>query len=434
MINIKKRALSLLVAGNILLCHAGIVKAKADMTSQGDYITAQEAVNLRIGNDINETKIDLIKKGTTIRRILSCDNGWDLVEVNGVLGFVAREYFTDISNENIYADITFTEMHKMLETREDVVMHLGPSGNTNGILLVKGKTPVTVLSMTNNNWYLVNCNGTLGFIDGYYLEDCLNETHYLNKKVVMANKDINIREKPSLKSNVLNILYNGETIDYLGSYNSDWFIVDYYGCEAYISKSVATYKEISYLPDDFMKVIYLENDTELLSNASNNAYVIGRLDQHETAEVLLEEGSFYYVRTLEQEGYIKKSNTTIMRNLFISIDLSSQKLLLYDGNTLVLSTNIVSGRPGYETPIGKYKVQVKQKDRYLTGENYSAYVNYWIQFYGNYGLHDASWQNGKFGGSVYKSDGSHGCVRVHFVPLEKIYHLVKVGTSVIVHK
>ncbi|MBQ7463714.1 MAG: L,D-transpeptidase, partial [Lachnospiraceae bacterium] len=53
-------------------------------------------------------------------------------------------------------------------------------------------------------------------------------------------------------------------------------------------------------------------------------------------------------------------------------------------------------------------------------------------FYGGYGLHDASWR-GAFGGNIYKTNGSHGCVNMPRATAEALFATVNVGTPVVVH-
>ena len=111
-------------------------------------------------------------------------------------------------------------------------------------------------------------------------------------------------------------------------------------------------------------------------------------------------------------------------NSFIEIDLENQYLWFYRKGNLVLSTPIVSGdvATGTETPKGAFSVSYKQKNARIAGKGYSYTVNYWIPFYGNIGIHDAEWRETGFGGDVYLTEGSHGCVEVPMDIIEEIYN------------
>jgi len=54
-----------------------------------------------------------------------------------------------------------------------------------------------------------------------------------------------------------------------------------------------------------------------------------------------------------------------------------------------------------------------------------------MHFYGGCGLHDASWRS-DFGGSIYKTDGSHGCVNLPASFAAALYDKAATGIPVIV--
>ena len=430
----KKKILSLLVLGNIVLSH--VPHANAEMKVEGDKIKANTTVNIRLDNNLDGERISSIKNNQVATRILSCDNGWDLISYNGKLGFVKDEFFTDISDENIYCDIDFTEARKILKTSDKVNMRIDPFIESDLVGTIPGNTNVEVMALSSNNWYLVNYAGKLGFVFGDYLEDaycseCNNDV--ILKDVVRAKKEVNIRKAPSTNSERFNILYENEILDYLGTYNKDWYMVDYYGETAYISSKYSSLEEIEYLPYDYIKVVEIKNDTELLSMASVDANTIGYLEQYETGEVLSIENDYYLIRTQDKEGYVKKRDTKNLTGLFVVIDISEQKLLIYQDNKRILESNVVTGKDTSKTPLGDYAVQYKALNYTLTGPGYVCPVSYWIQFNGNYGIHDYN-MNGKFGGNIFHKNGSHGCVRMHIIPAGKVYNLVKRGTPVIIHK
>ena len=51
----------------------------------------------------------------------------------------------------------------------------------------------------------------------------------------------------------------------------------------------------------------------------------------------------------------------------------------------------------------------------------------------NIGIHDAKWR-GSFGGKIYRTDGSHGCVNVPEYLAKKIYENIEPGTPIICYK
>ena len=117
------------------------------------------------------------------------------------------------------------------------------------------------------------------------------------------------------------------------------------------------------------------------------------------------------------------------KNAYINISITNQSLEYYERGNLVLSSPIVTGYNN-STPIGNFKVLNKSRNVHLRGADYVSFVNYWIAFKGySYGFHDASWRN-NFGGTIYKTNGSHGCVNMPYNKVQQLYNLVEVGTPV----
>lgn len=126
--------------------------------------------------------------------------------------------------------------------------------------------------------------------------------------------------------------------------------------------------------------------------------------------------------------YVKKA-----KNPYIVVSISNQTLKYYEYGELVLSSNVVTGING-KTPIGNFKVLNKARDIILKGKDYESFVSYWIAFKGvAFGFHDASWRS-QFGGTIYKYNGSHGCVNMPYSKVQQLYNMVSLGTPVYIRK
>ncbi|MDE7058209.1 MAG: L,D-transpeptidase/peptidoglycan binding protein, partial [Lachnospiraceae bacterium] len=119
-------------------------------------------------------------------------------------------------------------------------------------------------------------------------------------------------------------------------------------------------------------------------------------------------------------------------NTYVEINLTAQHLFLYKDGEKILESDFVSGNAsrGYDTPAGAYSITYKQRDATLTGENYRTPVSYWMPFNRNIGMHDANWR-GSFGGNIYKTNGSHGCINLPPSKAKTIYETIEKGTAVI---
>ncbi len=135
---------------------------------------------------------------------------------------------------------------------------------------------------------------------------------------------------------------------------------------------------------------------------------------------------------------------------WIDINLTTQHAKLYDNGSVTWESDIVSGNSakGYDTPTGVYSIDSYMTSTASSGSRvklispevdaegnptYTSYVDYWIPFIGNLvALHDATWRS-SFGGTIYQTNGSHGCVNLPASAAASLYSLVKVGDVVVVH-
>ena len=120
-------------------------------------------------------------------------------------------------------------------------------------------------------------------------------------------------------------------------------------------------------------------------------------------------------------------------NTYIEVDLTTQKMYYYVSGTCEIETDIVTGNVnrGDGTPQKACYIYYKQRKRVLIGEDYRTPVDYWMAVYGNIGIHDAKWRR-KFGGTIYKGGGSHGCINTPYDKVSKMYETAEVGTPVMI--
>lgn len=131
------------------------------------------------------------------------------------------------------------------------------------------------------------------------------------------------------------------------------------------------------------------------------------------------------------KGAQKGSND--IGNSYVEIDLTNQHLYLFKDGSIVLETDFVSGnmsKAGCMTPPGVFGLTYKTKNAVLRGADYETPVNYWMPFNGNVGMHDATWRR-NFGGTIYLTSGSHGCINLPLHMAAAIYEYVSTGFPVV---
>lgn len=117
---------------------------------------------------------------------------------------------------------------------------------------------------------------------------------------------------------------------------------------------------------------------------------------------------------------------------YVEVDMGEQHMYYYKDKELVLDTPVVTGNHsrGWDTPAKVCYVYYKQRNRVLRGNNYATPVKYWMAVDGNIGIHDATWRK-EFGGDIYMTNGSHGCINTPLEVMSEMYEVVEKGTPVI---
>lgn len=116
---------------------------------------------------------------------------------------------------------------------------------------------------------------------------------------------------------------------------------------------------------------------------------------------------------------------------YIEIDLSRQRVLMYYMGECIVDTLCVTGnvKAGNATPPGLFYLSYKTRNATLMN---NSFVKYWMPFNGGIGLHDASWRS-TFGGEIYKTNGSHGCVNLPEEAAKIIYEHIDTTMPIIVY-
>lgn len=120
---------------------------------------------------------------------------------------------------------------------------------------------------------------------------------------------------------------------------------------------------------------------------------------------------------------------------YIEVNLTAQHLFFYKDGKLIVETDFVSGNlaKDYGTPTGTFPVQYRERDATLKGEDYATPVSYWMPYYGNIGFHDAPWRN-EFGGNIYATRGSHGCINMPPAAAKVMFENIQRGFAVLVYE
>jgi len=116
----------------------------------------------------------------------------------------------------------------------------------------------------------------------------------------------------------------------------------------------------------------------------------------------------------------------------IIIDLSEQKMYLFENNKQIKETLVSTGKAGMWTPIGEY--QVHDKNLRAWSKMAGLWMPYWMLIEPNkgIGIHELpEWPGGyKEGANHLGQPVSHGCIRLGVGAAEEVYNWVEIGTEV----
>ena len=127
-------------------------------------------------------------------------------------------------------------------------------------------------------------------------------------------------------------------------------------------------------------------------------------------------------------------------NTYIEVDLSNQHMYYYQSGSLIFDSEFVSGNMSYsdrQTHAGIFTLYSKTSPSVLRGDKkpdgtyeYEEPVDYWMPFDGGIGFHDAPWRDA-FGGDIYLTNGSHGCVNLPPENAAVLYSIIDYNVPIV---
>lgn len=337
-------------------------------------VQANTTVNLRSSNTADSIWLDQLQVYDTAYKILSCDNGWDLVKYNDKIGYVFRDYIT-------YTEEAYEPEYKHIK-HDDIVLTTGslnfrekPTANSKKLGTFAKDTELQVVALLEgSDWILVKYNGVLGYVHSGYVISLLDRSNELY---------------PELQLNGLKK----------------------------------------------QKVVYTTTGLNFRTGNSTDFPSLGLLETYETLRVIGEYDGWYYVMTNDYNfGFVSAQYTKVLEDRYVIVDKSEQQLYLYDDNELLYTTPVTTGKDETPSDTGLFKISYKATNVTLSdNKTYWSPVRYWMPYNGGEGLHDADWRS-VFGTESYHYGGSHGCINMPVDITDEIYNNVEAGTKVLVHK
>ena len=253
-----------------------------------------------------------------------------------------------------------------------------------------------------------------------------------SEKVIEVQKQLN-----TFVATIVYYSFDNEIEVLDGNIINEWLEVDQFMNVVFNEKKIKEYlKDLSIKYDTYGNTRNFKTTTGKIVEVVGGNYG-WKIDKNKEFDELI--NNIKSGKIIKKEPlYIQKAWGTRendIGNTYVEINLTNQYLWFYKNGELIVQGDVVTGNVsrGNATPQGTYILNYKQKDATLKGAGYSSNVKYWMPFNCNIGIHDASWR-GSFGGAIYKSDGSHGCVNTPEYLAKKIYENIEPGTPIVCYK
>ncbi|WP_296140338.1 peptidoglycan binding domain-containing protein [uncultured Anaerococcus sp.] len=275
----------------------------------------------------------------------------------------------------------------------------------------------------------------------------LDDSYYVNPELTSDSKQIQdaLADAQSLKDMSIKFNFNGFDLKLEGDSLLDLFDMNDEGPELNYDKVY-----------EYAKYLASETDT-YGKNRKFNATGIGeivvgpgvygfRLDVDGMVDKIYEQINSRQSGDIEPVydniAFVRTETGEDIGDTYVEVDISRQHLWFYKNGSLILESDLVSGRPvdGWASNVGVGQILNKAANTKLRGLNfdgqtsYETPVDYWMPIgWDGEGFHDAPWRSA-FGGQLYLQRGSHGCYNLPPSVAKTLFENVDYLTPVVVYE
>ena len=191
-------------------------------------------------------------------------------------------------------------------------------------------------------------------------------------------------------------------------------------------------------------LLSIENNEFKVNEDKLNEYAISLankfdISSYEYIDKSALKSSLNNILTSDEDAKISLSWITL-KKAHVEISISKQTLWYYEGDELLFSSPVVTGYGDTATPRGNFTLLRKVKDTTLNWAGQRWPVDRWMGYdpeTGGHmiGFHDAKWRNqDEFGGDIYLSNPSHGCVNMPTDKAIQLFDLIDIGTEIHIYE
>ena len=130
----------------------------------------------------------------------------------------------------------------------------------------------------------------------------------------------------------------------------------------------------------------------------------------------------------------KFSKEEFKNGKYIKVDISDQAMTIYGDGELKGIYKVSTGKPGYRTPTGDFKVLRESAN--VWSKACQCWMPYALEFKSGLFIHELPlWPGGAREGENHLGiPVSHGCIRLGIGPAKEVFDFADIGTPVIIHQ
>lgn len=273
----------------------------------GDSVNVREKPNT---SDYTKVIVRL-NKGDAVDIIDQDIDGWYGINYKGQKLWISSDYVSiDQSLEKDSNDYgLYEDGQNAIVTGSTLNMRSEPDPNADNIVFILAKGMRVELLETKDNWYKVNYGVNEGWVFGEYI---FVETSYIfaEAKIGKSYNDVNFREQPNTKAEILDKLGGEVPVTVVGGYDK-WCKVLYDGRSGWIYAKYVDIEEASIMTPGYI----IADRVNFRESESTDSKVIRMLSEDTKVWVIDQQENWYKIVVDNEVGYV--------HSLYVQLDSES---------------------------------------------------------------------------------------------------------------
>lgn len=370
--------------------------------------------------DNDGNKLGSVNIGDTLDFVCDLYNGWYQVIYKGQTAYVYAKYF-DIQEQLVEDNIQDVEEVqtpveqevKIVRANSSVRVRRSNSAQSEKLGDLYYGDVLEYIETTVNNWYKVKYKGGIGYVCGDYADVDIEGIHRAVVPVVTAKSELNVRNEPSTAGTIVHVLYDGDSLQYTQRLSNGWYQVLLDGHPAYVSGKYVKEGSKEMITSVVHGIVAMNGDNYIYSDREcKNA--VACIPGLALCKMYSAGEKYYLIDSEYGSGYIKKNSAEYMGDLSVAVDVTSQLGKVFRKGASIKAFPVVTGHE-IDSPTPEGILRIKEED--VSGTMSGKPVAYPMRLCKKNGksvgaiyIHGANKWRKKYGGKIYKKNGSHGCI------------------------